>query len=224
MVSYGEKVLYMPIPDRKNLRKFDPKYLVGRFVGVRHRSDELHIMTTGGVVKAKNVRRLPVSQRWSADDIDDLKGLPWQPRAKEDGSFAALPGPIDLVTPPLDNKMDDAYERIAQEPGARSVYIRGNIELKQYGYTEGCEGCRAKRANIGSRRGHSEQCRKRIMEALNGTPQGRAALEREERRINSRLAEMVEEADNTAGEARQEAGHQLTERCGKPSRQGSHGI
>ena len=59
--------------------------------------------------------------------------------------------------------------------------------LLQYGYTEGCEGCRYKKAGFADGRNHSERCRARILEAMGETEVGRRALERDDERLNERM-------------------------------------
>ena len=84
--------------------------------------------------------------------------------------------------------------------------ITGDMLIK-YGYTEGCDGCRTKRAGVGQM-AHSEECRERIMEALGGDPEGeekrRRNTERENQAIAERMAkwqkEKEEQAENQSGE------------------------
>ena len=54
--------------------------------------------------------------------------------------------------------------------------------LEKYVYTEDCEGCSRQRAGIDNHRKHSEVCRKRIMEALEGDEEGRRKREQDERK------------------------------------------
>ena len=49
--------------------------------------------------------------------------------------------------------------------------------FERSGYTDGCPGCQRLRAGMEDRRGHTEPCRKRIMEAMSQTVEGRAELE-----------------------------------------------
>ena len=65
--------------------------------------------------------------------------------------------------------------------------------FEDYGYTEGCEGCRFQKAGMGERRGHSEECRRRITERMQEDEAGRARIEENEQRINRRSAEIGEE-------------------------------
>ena len=48
-------------------------------------------------------------------------------------------------------------------------------------------------AGINNSKGHSEECRKRIMEAMKGDEQGRKDIENEENRLNKRVAAEGEE-------------------------------
>ena len=57
--------------------------------------------------------------------------------------------------------------------------------LAKYGYTEGCEGCRYKRAGLAEAKAHSEKCRQRIVEAMRETEEGRRVMEREDERHKS---------------------------------------
>ncbi len=60
----------------------------------------------------------------------------------------------------------------APRPGhseARRAYIRKDVELVRYGYTTGCQGCRAARLNSRAQP-HNEQCRNRIQQAMIDDP------------------------------------------------------
>ena len=64
----------------------------------------------------------------------------------------------------------------------------------KYGWTEGCEVCRAKQQGRPrtEQREHKEACRKRIREAMEQDEEGRRILEKDRQRVNRRLAEEVE--------------------------------
>ena len=63
--------------------------------------------------------------------------------------------------------------------------------LQKYGYTEGCEGCRAKAAGM-TQKPHGEACRKRIEQALDGDEAGRELRRKNTERENQRIAEKME--------------------------------
>ena len=67
LMDYGEKVMFMPVVHGSKLKKLESKWSFGRFCGIRPRSNEKLIMTTEGIEKAKNVRRLPEPDRWTQD-------------------------------------------------------------------------------------------------------------------------------------------------------------
>ena len=80
VANFGEKVLYMPLKtERLKMDKVEPKMKEGLWLGIRHRSDEAIIGTTGGVVKARTIRRLPKDQRWDQALINNLRGTPRRP-------------------------------------------------------------------------------------------------------------------------------------------------
>eukprot|EP00971_Amphidinium_carterae_P001125 22129-Amphidinium_carterae.1 len=64
---------------------------------------------------------------------------------------------------------------------ARHVYIRHNVELKKFGYTERFAGCAAARDG-GASANHSAECRARIVRAMRADEEsGRRVLETEKR-------------------------------------------
>ena len=66
--------------------------------------------------------------------------------------------------------------------------------LTKYGYTVDCEGCRYKQADFEETRNHSEACRARISEALDGDEAGRRYKAEQDLRVNRRMAEQFEAA------------------------------
>ena len=64
--------------------------------------------------------------------------------------------------------------------------------LTKYGYTEGCEGCRFKRAGLSDGRNHSARCRARIMKAMDATEEGKRMRQKDEDRLNRTIEEAHE--------------------------------
>lgn len=62
-------------------------------------------------------------------------------------------------------ELQDIFTPNDRKGAPRRVYIRRNIELKNYGYTEGCVGCEAVSAET-KPIGHTEACRLRIEAAM----------------------------------------------------------
>ena len=69
--------------------------------------------------------------------------------------------------------------------------------LNEYGYTEGCYGCRQKAAGLDARR-HSEACRARIWEAMDRNEAYRRRKEAQEKRFAYRKAEREQESQQAA--------------------------
>ena len=63
--------------------------------------------------------------------------------------------------------------------------------LQKYGYTEGCEGCRAKAGGM-TQKLHREACRKRIEQAHDWDAAGRELCRKNTERENQRIAEKME--------------------------------
>ena len=59
--------------------------------------------------------------------------------------------------------------------------------LAKYGYTEGCEGCRYKRAGLADAKTHSERFRQRIAEAMGEMEEGRRVMGKQDERHESQL-------------------------------------
>ena len=77
--------------------------------------------------------------------------------------------------------------------------------LRKYGHTDGCTGCKYKKAGM-ENRVHSEMCRKRIEEAMEGDEEGRRMSQAKERE-NKWLAEQLEKAEE---EKREKSMHVLS--------------
>ena len=56
----------------------DAKFHDGTWLGLRMKSDESIIGTPHGVIK-KTVRRLPEDQRWCAEEVLSIRGVPPNP-------------------------------------------------------------------------------------------------------------------------------------------------
>ena len=61
------------------VQKVDAKFHEGIWVGLNMKSDESIIGTPNGVFKAQTVRRLPEDQRWCAEEVLNIRGIPYNP-------------------------------------------------------------------------------------------------------------------------------------------------
>ena len=64
-------------------------------------------------------------------------------------------------------------------------------DFEKHGYTEGCEGCVRMQLG-GERRSHTQQCRDRMLKAMNEDEEGRERIRKKEEEINDKFARDME--------------------------------
>ncbi len=194
VVPFGEKVWYKEIRETKERKeKFCSEWREGIWLGHQRSSNEALVGTNRGVVKAYSVKRREPDQRWSKEAILGMVGTPQQPDPTKPGtkipirvSFDAERGgePVPSELP----KDEAPVRRMRFTPGI----------LEKFGYTEGCPGCKMKKAGLEESRNHSEGCRERIAKELAKEEEGREKLRKEAERINGWMAENGEIVDKEA--------------------------
>ena len=139
-----------------------------------------------GVVRAFAVKRMDEESRWDAKYLQEMKGTPQQPDPSRPG--LAIPIKVNIDPPheespaPAEGPVDECDRQIRRITG---------VMLQKYGYTEGCDGCRYKRAGMREAPSHAEVCRRRMGEAMMEDETDRRKEEDDER-VNWRLAEKME--------------------------------
>ena len=127
--------------------------------------------------------------RRDAKYLQQMKGTPKQPDPSRPG--LAIPIKVNIDPPheespaPTEGPVDECGRQV------RRMRITG-VMLQKFGYTEGCDGCRYKRAGMREARPHTEVCRRRIGEAMMGDETDRRKEEEDDERTNWRLAEKME--------------------------------
>ena len=84
--------------------------------------------------------------------------------------------PTRITFDPPEENDPDPQMPLRREKRTRKFRITPPM-LGEYGYTDGCEGCRWQKAGLTGHRGHSDACRARIEAAMTGDEQGRRILE-----------------------------------------------
>ena len=75
-VPFGEEVLARQITtDPRN--RMNPRYQCGVWLGMRNNSAECFIGHADGVFRAREIRRLEPQDRWDAEAINSVIGVPW---------------------------------------------------------------------------------------------------------------------------------------------------
>ena len=150
----------------------------GCFLGFAVGSDNAWIGTTdGAVVKARTFKRLAPGQDFDGALLDNVKGVPWKPvpegarvpKVYLDGSTEVDEKDLPPKTPGL------------RETSAHRVHIRRAVELRKYGFIDGCAGCIAARLGDDAV-AHTEACRTRIEAEMQNDEEVKARVAEAEQR------------------------------------------
>jgi hypothetical protein len=165
---FGEKVWRKEIRDHKEKKdKFNSEWKESTCLGRSRNSNETIIGTREGTVRAYAIRRQDEEQRRSGNMLKEIKGAPKQPNLNKPG----LQIPVRITFDP-----PEAIDPIPSQPARQERQIRRTkltgVLLGKYGYTEGCDGCRYKKAGLQEVRPHAEECRRGIVAAMDRDAEG----------------------------------------------------
>ena len=168
LVEFGERVFYY-VP-RKVRAKLDQKWRLGIFIGHSTNSNEAYVGTaSGSVVKSRSIARVKVADRWNADAVMKIEGIPGDLIAAggedtgqpiESSSTPHLDGDADARAAADDGQMEGQPQRArGQDKDMRQAKITTR-DLVRYGYTSGCRRCDDLIAQVPHpNRNHSNECR-----------------------------------------------------------------
>ena len=144
-----------------------------------------------GIIKCRTITRLPNDEKWNAQQVLRVKGVPWEP----------VPGRTDRRVPvaidrrgngiqPEDgddeiqeqDKIADEEEQEMQFRGGPDKFHVSKRAIERYGPTEGCPAC-----NIIKTRGggigrvgihHNDTCRNKVTTTMKQDPQYRQLMQK----------------------------------------------
>ncbi|CAJ1377485.1 unnamed protein product [Effrenium voratum] len=189
--EFGECVWYQPLKGERDRSKLEAKFEPGIYLGIQEGTAMRWIGTAEGVVRTWTIKRKPEEEKWRADELSSFVGLPWQLRPRIDAQpdvRRALPDVrLEIDLPEVDDAGEPPMiEKKKKNYVPRGIYIRRDVELEAYGYTEGCDGCERARHGL-SHKQHSRVCKERIMAEMSKSDEGKERVrrikEREERYI-----------------------------------------
>ena len=95
---FGEQILFKPVGavGRKRSSPLEPRVAIGRYIGTASRNSDLLVMTLTGVVKGNSLHRRPEEDRWTAEGLDELRGLPWKMTNPVERAVLAAPNRADM--------------------------------------------------------------------------------------------------------------------------------
>ena len=193
-VEFGEKVHWRrAIPSGQRNNKLGSVWMDGVYLVHKTLSGESIVGNKEGVFRTRTIRRVPVEDRWRFELIQEVAGVPWKCSPQSDEAEqvvqdAVQPSPSDSpVMPP------EPPHVVCKEEAPWRLYVKTDL-LKQIGYTPGCPGCRALQTRR-TRVGHSDECRKRAVDAMKDTAIGRERITAAKRREDEFLARAFQESD-----------------------------
>ena len=199
--GFGESVLWQMAPDKNNRDKLNGDFHDGLFLGVIWKTTEFIIGTPEGIFKCQTVKQRPEESCYDPACIDDmittyndyvLSG------AKSKGAKLRFADPSVGVVP------STPVARAGNEWAPRRIYLK-QPDFEKHGYTVECMGCRWMQTGLGAKRGHGEQCRARMEEAMASNEEDRDRLEAQKTKIDAYVAAEGEAAHSGEQEGKVEA-------------------
>ena len=136
--------------EEKPKDKGEVRNRVGIMFGLAGRSDEVVVGTTERVVKA---RHMPIGQRGGATCAKSIRGVPWQPNPAEEAegkpSGIALARTVSVQMVAVEHRPAVPVME-PRDHKARRFYIRREVELAKYGFSDDCEDAVWRRVGAGS--------------------------------------------------------------------------
>ena len=162
ITEFGEVVMFKIPKTKLTPGKFEAHWSSGVYMGFDMRTMESVLGTPSGVFKVSDVRRKPLQERWSADQLAQMSGSPKQ----------TVPGQAYRRIPAYSKKFSsDRPEGEYVEQPTPSMPITRNWkfykrDIDEHGPTEGCPGCRAIIKGLSTRAAHTPECRIRLQSLL----------------------------------------------------------
>lgn len=206
-IEFGESVHWKRNPTKgEGLSKLQVTWADGVFLGIKGTTGEVFVGTPEGCFKTRTVQRKPLDERWRAEEIRAVAGVPWR-SSEED--------------PHADGEKLESRKLTEEELGEIRDKVRiqdRNVQPKQFqirlkdilehGLTPECRGCSTHVAGR-AREAHTSACRKRFETIFADHPRIQAAKERERKYVNGLVEEemrRVQAKEAKANRAREEVG------------------
>ena len=185
----------------KQKKKLAEQSIEAIWVGQMSRTGEHIVVQPGGdALRCRTVRRVPLEDRWSSEKILAIEATPRRPTPSRSKSSGIDPKTADdqagfvprelRPRAPRQPGGEASGEQLAppeaRDPDLRDFRITDKILEKYGGYASGCPGCEHKAEGRPGHRGHSQQCRARLQEAMQNDDEGKALLDESRRRLESK--------------------------------------
>ncbi len=207
LLCFGEVVLYkLPTkgPQHNPDGNMGTRWREGVFPGYSRSSNTYTLGTPDGKVCSRALMRRPMENRWSEEALAGLRTTPWMERERPDVQVRFHQDATESEAPAA----PDAPQAL------RRLRINKS-DLEAHGYTQGCRQCEYVERHGKSRSGlqHSVACRKRVIEAIGQTEEGKQRIAEHDERTNAAIAERIEKEDESkAATAKPETDEETAQR------------
>ena len=179
--GFGEKVHFKINTDKNDRSKMETDWSIGYYLGSNGRTLEHLIGSDQGIIKCDTFKRMEDDLAYDKACLETVKV-----------------GYREFVLKGASSKMTSTRtsDPLPRNPSgsapvilARRTRITPN-DLREHGYTVGCPGFEFIELGVGQRRGHTEDCRARIEEAMAQSELGRDKLQKTRDRLDLRTAQI----------------------------------
>ena len=199
-IEFGEAVMWKRKPSGGGLGKLQSMWDDGVFLGIKGTTGEFIVGDGLGIRRTRTVQRRPAEQRWDADNLKLVAGVPWR-HSDEDPK---MDGEAMQMRPLTEQEKKDIEER---REWRETVPKRFGIRMKDvedFNPTMGCKKCETQLKG-GHRRPHTEACRQRFEKLLGGDE--RVKMSR--LRVDEFMSKAIEKSCGAQDEARRAADPEL---------------
>ena len=179
--GFGEKVHFKINTDKNDRSKMETDWSIGYYLGSNGRTLEHLIGCDQGIIKCDTFKRMPDNVAYDKACLETIK-VGYRDFVLKGASSKMT---VTRTSDPLPRNPSESAPTIH----ARRTRITPG-DLREHGYTVGCPGCESIELNLGQRRGHTEECRRRIEEAMAESELGREKLKRAKERLDFRTAQI----------------------------------
>jgi hypothetical protein len=175
-IEFGEAVLWKRRPVGGALGKLAVMWEDGVFIGVKGTTNEVIIGAGSGVHRTRTIQRKPFDERWSADLIKRVSGVPWRKSDDDpeaDGE-AMKSRPLSEEEKRIIEERNQAQKELQEAPKGFSIALS---DAQKHGVTPGCNGCKSIFTGR-ARQPHTRGCRARFEDLLKSEGKVKAARKR----------------------------------------------
>ena len=169
---------------------FDTKWIAAYFLGVETASGSFLVANKEGTFKIANIRRGPNESAFEKAILDEV--------TLSHSDYVSNGAATSMRTPQVVHAPIRAPDASRNVPVPRRMMLRQS-DFNEHGLTIGCPGCQYVTHEVGHTRNHTEECRRRIEEAIAKSEEGIARTQKQRDRIDFAVAQVVADGDHDAG-------------------------